>query len=263
LILSYMLGPSTGEGGLRWLSPRDAVRSLAALWFWEGFSVPGLGWLIRRVALVVLVGILVALTGRALSMGQLSRRRQFALLVGGFLLLLRFVTPDIVGQGTGLVERIDLIAWTLAVPALVGPFEGKWQTVLVGGVLLVLAWQLTDDTLRVRRFNREYQAVLAQVSRIPPGSIIHLGPDYMEPETRFEGSYARVFAEIAQEIGYQCGCIVVGEHHPNTPYFWVRERQGASSRARLLVRVDAIQRDSSPRVEGLALRVTEVGRPGH
>jgi hypothetical protein len=257
LILTYMLGPSTGGGGLRWLSTKDAIRSLGGLWFWQGFAVPGLGFALRRTGFIVVIGLLVWPTGRALVGGALSPARQFVLLAAGCLLVLRFVMPDFIGKGGLLVGRMDLMLMTLVLPALSPPLPGKAQRPLTALVLILLAWQLLDTTLRIRRFSGQYVAVAAQVGSIPPGTVIHVGPDYEESGNRFEGSYARVFSEIAQQIGYQCRCIVVGEHHPSVPYYWVRERAGASAHVRLLVRIEATH--SGPEGgQGLSLRVTEV-----
>jgi hypothetical protein len=258
LIVSYMLGPSTGGGGLRWSAPSDAIHSLVRMWFWQGFAVQDLGYRIRIWVFRVILALLVWLSGRELITGAASRPRQFVLLAAAGFFLLRLVVPDAVGQGGVLLQRLDLLTWTLALPALSANVSRKAQLTLTVLVLFLLGWQLSDAALRVRRFDREYRAVEAQVAAIPRGSVIQPGPS-LAATAGFEGSFAQVLGEISQEIGYQCQCIVTGGHHPRTPYFWVRARAGQEAQARFLVRVDATNSVDGARPR-LSLRLTGVAR---
>ena len=255
LILSYMTGPATGSGGLRWLTVRDALSSAVGLWFWQGFAVPGPGFVVRRLVLGGLIGFALWKTARVLLAGGLAPAHRFALLAALCLGLLRFATPDFIGQGGLLVARLDLIAALLLLPVLAPPLSGRSMKVLTALTSVLLGWQLADATGRIHRFSTQYAAVDAAAARIPRGTVIHLGPDYRETETRFEGSYARVFSEIVHEVGSRCDCIVVGEHHSAVPYYWVRERPGAATHVAMLARVDATAADAGA---ALALRLTPV-----
>jgi hypothetical protein len=230
------------------------------MWFWEGFAVPDLGYRIRLWLFRVVLLLLVWWSGREVIRGAASRPRQLVLFTAAGLFLLRLVVPDAVGQGGVLLQRLDLIAWTIALPALSPLLSRKSQSVLTVLVLALLGWQITDAALRVRRFDWEYQRVVAQIAALPPGSIIRAGPS-SDPETAvFHGSFARVLGEISQEIGFECRCIVVGGHHPRTPFYWVRSRPAREIRARFMVQVDTTPRADGGR-PGLALRLTEVTSP--
>jgi len=256
LILSYLAGPSMGGGGVRWSAPSDVFHSLVRMWFWQGFAVPDLGYRIRIWTLRVVLLLLVWWSGKEVIRGTASPSRRLVLFAALGLLLLRLVVPDAVGQGGVLLQRLDLIAWTLALPALSPQLSRKGQLLLAAVVLVLLSWQVADAALRVRRFDQAYRAVEAEISAVPRASVIRSGPSSAPETAVFDGSFARVLGEISQEIGYQCGCIVVGGHHPRTPFYWVRTPAGLVPRARLLVEVDA----TTPAVDGrrgLALRVTK------
>jgi hypothetical protein len=260
LIISYILGPSMGGGGVRWSAPSDVWRSLVRMWFWEGLAVPDVGYRIRLWLFRVVLFLLVWWSGREVIRGLATRNRQLVLFTAAGLFLLRALVPDAVGQGGVLLQRLDLIAWTIALPALSPLLSQKSQSILTVLVLVLLSWQITDSALRVGRFDREYRRMEAQVAAIPLGSIIRAGSSSDPGTAVFHGSFARVLGEITQEIGFECRCIVVGGHHPRTPFYWVRARPGREVRVRFLVQVDTISRADGGS-SGLALRVTEVTPP--
>ncbi len=229
LIVSYMMGPSTGEGGMRWLTPTQSASSLAGMWFWHGFAVPGLEYRLRRTLFMVLIALIALITLRALRDGRIAPPMRFVLLVAVSLFVLRLVSPDFIGQGGIMVGRIDLVAWSVLLPGLGYPTPDRWRTPLTALAALLLAWQVTEAALRIQRFNHRYRVVLAQAARVPAGSIIRLYPRYGDTTGRFENSYVKVLTETIHDVAQECGCVVVDAHHPNVPYYWVKQRPRADS----------------------------------
>jgi hypothetical protein len=256
LVITYMLGPSTGHGGPGWMQAGKALRSFEQIWFWQGFARPDLGYRVRRWSFTI---VLLVLTYRALRMliaRAAPRPTGYMLLAAGTFIVLRFGLPDRLGTGGVLGQRMDLAAWSLLLPALSLPRSRRTHLALTAVVLVTLSWQLADVGRRIGRFNRAYAAVDAAAQHIRRGSIIRGLPS--NTSVSFEGSFASVLGELTQDVALRCGCIVIGGHHPSTTYYWVRQRPGVEDTpADLLVRVEPAGTDETK--DALVLRMAKPG----
>ena len=227
LCLSYLLVGSSGLGGPSWEPAFESVAKFVGQAYFRGFGAP-VPWF--WLALAVFEAILLVLCFSVLNgvrAAGLSPHRQVLVALALFLTVLYFVAPDRVGQGGNLKARVQFAMWAWLLPALPFRLSQRAQRVTLAAICLVLAWQVADFAGRARRFNQAYTAVLARAGNLPEGATLRSVLEY--DDARFEGSFIRVLAHFAEDLGYHRRGVVVAGYHPARAFYWIRPRPAADS----------------------------------
>lgn len=252
LSLLYVLGGSSGLGGLKWEAVGESVAKFAGHAFFRGFAAPTLAF---WVALALLEGILLALclsVPPALRRGKTSRLQRLILALAVSLTVVYFIAPDRVGQGGNLKARVQFAMWAWLLPALPFRMSSRVHAGVLVAISAALAWQVAEFTARSKRFNRAYAEVLADAAPLPPGATVRSVMEYRK--AKFEQSFIQVLAHFAEDIGYHERAVVVPGYHPDRPFYWVRPRPGADTTPAYRLSIDALPPSS--------LRLTIDAAPG-
>jgi hypothetical protein len=235
LLLSYVFGRPLGEGGAIWAPLTDTIMRFAGLAFWRGFAARDVTFFLS-LALEGVVLITLCLGAlRAYATGDRSPARSYAIIAALAVFALYLVVPRRVGEGSLIRERVQLIGWALLLPVLGGGLAPQARRAVGWSIALLALWQLTDFTLRVRRFNAEYDSLLSEVGAIPAGTVFRFPQAY--ENSGFERTWVGPLMEVGADIAQHRHAILVGAHHPGTPFYWIHAKADAERGARLDVTV--------------------------
>lgn len=222
LTLIYLLGSSFGPGRIRWEPLQKSVTRFVGLAFFRGFATGDLAFWLALALLGVIFASLCFSAVCAFRNEQVPLAGRFILLVAASLALLYFISPEGVGQGHNIKARLQLVMWAWLLPSLPYSMSDRARAAVLAGVSLLLCWQITDFSLRIRRFNQDYMAVLEQAEALPPGTTLKSMLRY--ENAGFEGSFIRVLAHSPEDVAYHCRCVLVSGYHPSTAFYWIRSR---------------------------------------
>ena len=254
---TYVLGSPFGEGGAVWATFGDTVKRFVGLAFWRGFAARDAGFFLSLGLVGVTLLALCAGAVRARRRGEGSRAVDFVLLGALCLAALYFVAPRRVGEGSLIRERIQLVMWAVLLPALGAGLPRRARQGVAAAIALLAAWQLADFTLRARRFDAQVAGVLAQArGAIPAGAVFRFPQRY--EDSQFERSWVGPLVELGSDVALHRRAVLVGAHHPLTPFYWVRYRPGADSAATLTATIE--ERRAATGRGSLTLVVRPAGR---
>ncbi len=222
LIISYLLYGTFGAGSIRWETIQRSVARFVGLAFFRGFATPNLPFWFALALLGVVLTSLCFSAVRAFIRGELPDTRRFVLYVSAFLAVVYFVSPEYVGEAGNFNGRLQFAMWAWLLPTLPYRMSNRARAAVLIGVSLLLCWQVADYSLRVRRFNRTYAAVLERAESIPPGATLKSVLRY--ENAHFEGSFIRVLAHSPEDIAYHRRCVLLSAFHSSLPFYWVRNR---------------------------------------
>jgi hypothetical protein len=235
LVLSYLAADSLGAGGVRWEPPVKTIARFVGLAFFRGFAAPAPGFWLALGLFGAAIAAICLDVARAFAQRRVPAVGRFVLVLAAAFAVLYVVSPEGVGDGYNLKGRFQLILWAWLLPSLPYALSRRSRVVIAAGVTLLLAWQIADFSSSVRRFNTEYDALVAQARTIPAGSTIAWELDY--DHAGFERSFIRVLAHAPEDLAYHCGCILIAGYHPSTPFYWVSTRSSDTQQAQYRLQI--------------------------
>ncbi len=232
----YLYRGTFGSGSTGWEPLSITAARFFGLAFFRGLGAPELRFWVALSLMELLLGVLCWTAVQAFRTGDEEARSpaiRFVFLLAVIFAVLFFGAPEHVGMAGNFNGRLQYAMWAWLLPALPLRLPPALRPLVLGAVCVLLAWQVTEFSLRALRFNRDYAAVIAEADAISQGTTLKSVSQYKD--ARYEGSFIRVFAHTPEDIAYRRRAILLNSFFSRLDFYWVIPRSGPQAAARLLL----------------------------
>jgi hypothetical protein len=243
----YLTRGSLGTGGMTWESPVRVVARFVGLAFFRGLGSPTTSFWLALLTFGLLLAFLCYCALRTETFHHAPETHRFVIVLVGLLLIIYFVSPVGLGEAYPLSGRFQFTALAFLLPSLPCRVGRRRFQILIGGVSLLLGWQVITFSGRELRFSRDYAAVLHESEVIPHDSVIATALLY--GNARYEGSFVRILASIPEDLAFRRHAILINSYFPRYPYYWVRPRTDRIPPAQFRIDLERRKRGLSLLVE--------------